>query len=160
MTDIQITPNFKLSQLLHSDTATRNNIVEQFLPSQEVVDNLKHLAINILQPLRDKLQKDFFITCAYRCAAVNKAVGGAMTSQHLIGQAADCVFGDGNLALAKAIINSELPFDQIIIEGGTISKPNWIHVSYSDRNRREILRADFRKGTAIYSHLTKQQILT
>jgi len=160
MNDIQITPNFKLSQLLHSDTATRNNITEQFTPTQDIIDNLKHLAINILQPLRDKLQKDFFITCAYRCPAVNKAVGGAATSQHMIGQAADCILADGNMILAKEIINANLPFDQMIIEGGTMAKPNWIHVSYSDRNRREILHADFSTGTAVYSHLTTEQILS
>jgi hypothetical protein len=156
--DKHITENFTLMQLLHSDTATRNHIEEQFNPSNEIVENLTGLAVNILQPLRNKIGKDFFITCAYRCAKVNASVGGAATSQHLTGEAADCVFNDGNAKLAKAVLDAELPFDQMILEGGTLQKPNWVHISYSPKNRRQILRADFTTGKAVYTTLTKEQI--
>jgi zinc D-Ala-D-Ala carboxypeptidase len=159
MENIQFTKDFDLIKLTHSDTATRNHIVEQFMPVESVRENLKALAINILQPLRDALGDDFFISCAFRCPAVNKSVGGAETSQHLTGQASDNIYPKGNLYLAKTVLTHNLPFDQMILEGGTLVKPNWIHLSYSPRNRREILRADFSSGKAVYSVLTKQQVI-
>lgn len=165
MEDVQITKNFRLSQLLHSDTATRNHIEEQFNPSLEVVDNLTHLAINILQPLRNALLEDFFVTCAYRCQKVNHAVGGVDNSQHLCGilnkakeAAADCVYSKGNTLLAKTVLVHNIPFDQMILEGGSLEKPNWIHLSWG-RGRNEILRADFSSGKVVYSLLTREQVL-
>lgn len=160
MTNLSFTKDFDLIRLTHSDTATRQHIAEQFAPPKSVIDNLKALAVNILQPLKDGLGEDFFITCAYRCPALNKVVGGAATSQHIIGQASDNVYSKGNIILAKKVLKLNLPFDQMIIEGGaSIKQPAWIHLSYSERSRRQILRADFTKGTAIYSTLTKEQIL-
>jgi len=160
MDNIQFTKDFDLVKLTHSDTATRNHIIEQFQPSASIIENLKALAVNILQPLREALGADFFISCAFRCPAVNKAVGGAETSQHMTGQASDNIYPKGNLYLAKTVLTHDLPFDQMILEGGTLVKPNWIHLSYSPRNRREILRADFSSGKAVYTPLTKQQVLS
>ncbi len=157
--DIQITKDFTLRQLTHSDMGVRNHFDEQFNPSQSIIDDLTQLAKNILQPLRDSLGENFFIPCAYRCPRVNKAVGGAATSQHLLGQASDNIYSKGNIILAKKIIELNLPFDQLIIEGGTLSKPNWIHVSHSARHRKEILRADFSTGKAVYTKLTGEQII-
>jgi zinc D-Ala-D-Ala carboxypeptidase len=156
---MKFTKDFDLVRLTHSDTATRNHIEEQFNPPPSVVANLNLLANKILQPLKDGMG-DFFVTCAYRCPAVNKTVGGAASSQHLVGEAADLVLTNGaNITIAKKILELNLPFDQMIIEGGTLAKPNWIHVSYSGRNRRQILRADFTTGTAVYTVLTKEQII-
>lgn len=45
--------------------------------------------VTLLQKLRDKIGKPIIINSGFRCAAHNKAVGGATTSQHTIGKAAD-----------------------------------------------------------------------
>lgn len=161
--DIQFTKNFSLLQMLHSDTATRNHYEEQWQPTQEIINNLRELAVRTLQPLHDYLMHEWFITCAYRCPRTNTAVGGANTSQHLLGQASDNVLTingrNENLLLAQAVLKSGVPFDQLLIEGGTLLLPSWIHLSNSPRNRRQVLYADFSSGKAVYSSLTPAQVL-
>lgn len=45
-------------------------------------------------------------------------------------------------------IRINLPFDQLIWEFGDDNNPDWVHVSYSSRNRKQILRAvKSKKGT-------------
>lgn len=138
--------NFTLDELIQSEYAIRNNIKEQFTPSEEIVSNLKDLCIHILQPVRDYLKKPLTITCGYRCPRVNTGVGGATNSQHMVGQAADVKYMiDGkvyNKVLLKAIVDLNLPFDQIIYEFGDDTNPAWVHVSYDkNRSRKQILRA-------------------
>jgi hypothetical protein len=131
---------FTLSELLESQAARRKNITEQFNPSGEVVLALNNLVDNILDPLRESYGKPIRISSGYRCKRVNAAVGGASTSQHLLGQAADIQAADGlNMPLFEFIKEMDLPFDQLIWEYGTKTNPAWVHVSYGPRNRRQIL---------------------
>jgi hypothetical protein len=59
-----------------------------------------------------------------------------------------------NLRLAEIVMESGLPFKQMILEGGTMKNPRWIHLSYDPSdNRKQILYADFRTGKAKYSTL-------
>ena len=138
--DKQLSKNFKLYEFLHSQAASRYNITEQFEPSQEVINNLTNLCINIIQPLREVLNEPLVISSGYRCTKVNGLVGGQPKSQHLTGQAADLIFpSKGNAFLFNKIIELKLPFDQIIWEFGDANNPAWVHVSFSNRNRRQIL---------------------
>ena len=79
------------------------------------------------------------MTSGYRCGRLNKAVGGAAKSQHMYGQAADIrTVSDkpsDNKKLFDLIRELKLPYDQLIDEYNY----NWVHVSYSSRNRRQIL---------------------
>lgn len=80
---MQLTKNFTLAEMLRSQTATRNNIKEQFNPPKSVIDNLTLLCENVLQPLRDNICKAISVSSGYRNPKVNKAIGGATNSQHL-----------------------------------------------------------------------------
>lgn len=137
---MQLTKNFTLEELVHSDTANAKGIDNT--PTQEIIDNLKELAENVLQPIRDKWGKPLIVNSGYRCKELNKAVGGVSTSQHLIGQAADIEAGtnDDNKELfymiSDMIENKELIVDQLLDE----ARYSWIHVSYNkDKNRNQIL---------------------
>ena len=115
---------FKLSEFINSATANRLGIDN--IPSFEVVDNLNRLA-DYLDGIRAKFGKPILISSGYRCPMLNKAVGGAVNSQHLKGLAADLVCSDMEKLLS--IIRETKGFDQVITEHNKGSKSYWIHVS-------------------------------
>ena len=128
---------FTINELTKSSTAQRLHINNN--PTQEVKDNLNKLIDNVLDPLRELYGKPIIVNSGYRSFKLNKAVGGAKNSQHLVGQASDIRTvqntKESNKELFDLIKNSKLPFDQLINEYDY----NWVHVSYSPRNRRQIL---------------------
>ena len=134
---MNLSKNFTLEELYHSDTANRFNIHNY--PTQDAIRNLGYLTQNFLQPLRDKLGKAIFITSGYRSELLNMKVGGAKTSQHKYGQAVDIhVPGMSPLQLFLYIKESGLDYDQLILE--RTKKAEWVHVSYTKHNRHQALR--------------------
>ena len=128
---------FTISELTKSAIAKRRGIDNT--PSSVIKENLTKLVDNILDPLREAWGAPIIVSSGYRCPKLNNAVGGAKTSQHMYGQAADIrTVSDKpseNKKLFDLIIKLNLPYDQLIDEYGF----NWIHVSYSSRNRKQIL---------------------
>jgi uncharacterized protein YcbK (DUF882 family) len=94
--------------------------------------------------LRDAYGKPITINSGYRCAELNKKVGGVATSQHTKGQAADCGCDDP-LALARLIIELGLPFDQMGLY------PTFVHLSYKrdGKNRGQIFYSAKYKGERV-----------
>lgn len=135
---MQLTEHFTLSEFVRSDTADRNHIDNT--PSQEVVDNLRALCRNVLEPASLAFGSPIYITSGYRCPALNKAVGGKPTSQHLRGEAADLqVRGVENLRKLYKLIKDHGVFDQLLYETNK-SGVRWIHVSYKESgNRRQAI---------------------
>jgi len=135
---------FSLEEFTVSQTATRRGIDNT--PDNRVVDELRRLVHHILDPLRDITKSPITVSSGYRSPELNKAIGGSSTSQHCFGQAADIncpVIGPERLF--NLIKGSKLPFDQLINEYGS-----WVHVSYSERNRREVLVAKRVGGKTVY----------
>lgn len=80
----------------------------------------------------------FTITSARRTPEQNKACNGAPNSQHLIGEAIDIKpYGTTSfnklIEMTRGYSDHATPFDQLIIY------PNFIHVSFGPRNRRQVL---------------------
>lgn len=128
--------HFTMAELTNSDTARALHINNT--PAGVVVDNLNALVEIVLDPLREAYGKPIYVNSGYRSPKLNKAVGGAKTSQHMTGEAADITTGtkEGNRWLF-AFIRDNLPFDQLIDEYSY----SWLHVSYKreGRNRGEII---------------------
>ena len=126
--------NFKISELIHSDTAVAYKINN--MPDINSLDCMLDLICDCLQPIRDKLKKPMIITSGYRCPALNRAVGGVTSSQHTKGQAVD--FHINGMTIKETIdfiIKSGVPFDQLIDER------TWVHISYrKNNNRRQVLK--------------------
>ena len=78
---------FTIKELCKSSTADRLGIDNS--PNSEVISNLKKLVEFILDPLREKYGKPIYVNGGYRCPALNKAVNGSKTSQHMQGLAVD-----------------------------------------------------------------------
>ena len=138
---MQLTENFTLEEMYHSNTAESKGIDN--MPNEEVTENLKALCENVLQPVRDKIGKPITVNSGYRCEELNKAVGGVKSSQHCKGQSADLTLGSRaeNEKLFDTIVqmqkDKELVFDQLLDE----SDYAWVHVSYkaSGKNRNQVL---------------------
>lgn len=82
----------------------------------------------------------FAVTSARRTPEQNKACNGAPNSQHLSGEAIDIKpYGstsfDKLLEMIHTYSDHYSPFDQLII----YSCPNFIHISFGPRNRRQII---------------------
>lgn len=135
--DIRLSTHFMLSEFIVSQTAARQGIDNT--PGQMVVDNLRQLCVNILEPIRDRFACPIVISSGFRCPELNAAVGGVPGSQHVIGQAADILvpgYGDP-LRVCQAIKESSLLYDQLIFEYAS-----WTHVSWSHTPRRMDLTID------------------
>lgn len=128
---------FKLSELTRSDTAKRSKINN--IPTKQEEANIIALIDNILDPLREAYGKPIIVTSGFRCERLNKLVNGSKNSQHRLGQAADIRTVEDtveeNKKLFELIQKLNLPFDQLINEYNY----SWVHVSYSPRNRKQIL---------------------
>lgn len=135
---IMLTEHFTLSEFVRSDTAANKHIDNT--PTPEVVDNLRALCRNVLEPARVAFGSPIYITSGYRCQALNKAVGGKPTSQHLRGEAADLqVRGVENLSKLYNAIKDHGVFDQLLYESNKAGA-RWIHVSYkASGNRRQAI---------------------
>lgn len=139
---------FTITELTKSATAQRRGIKNT--PSKEVTNSLTALIEKILDPLREVYGKPIIVDSGYRCPQLNAAVGGAASSQHVKGEAADIrTLTDTpteNKKLFDLIIKLKLPFDQLIDEHGF----NWVHVSFGPRHRRQILKAIKKNGKTCY----------
>ena len=134
---MNLTENFTLNELVYSATAEKNKIDNR--PSVQVIANLKSLCENVLQPLRNALGCPIIISSGFRCAVLNKKVGGQSNSQHLMGQAADLVVPQKNLKDVFNYIKSHLNYDQLLYEYSKTDK--WIHVSFRNdgHNRKQAI---------------------
>lgn len=135
---MQLTEHFTLSEFVRSETAAHKHIDNT--PSPEVVENLRALCRHVLEPARVAFGAPVYITSGYRCPALNKAVGGKLTSQHQYGEAADLqVQGVRNLKRLYKVIKDHGIFDQLLYETNKAGA-KWIHVSYTSYgNRRQAI---------------------
>ena len=137
-----MTKNFTLAELTKTNTGLPNALPDH------LKENLQALADNVLQPARDALGA-IQVTSGYRSPEVNKAIGGSSSSQHCFAQAADLKFKGGNDVLFNWI-KDNTDFDQLIWEFGTDDAPSWVHVYYSPRHRKQVLKAKKINGRTKY----------
>ena len=140
-----LTKNFTLEELTHTDHREFSNE-----PNESERANLVRLAV-FLEQVKELLGgKPIMVNSAFRSKAVNDAVGSKDSSQHRVGCAADLrVPGMTPDEVVKAVIASDLPFDQVIREFD-----RWTHISVvshpADIPRRQALIID-RTGTRSYA---------
>lgn len=135
--DLRLSDHFSLWEFTKSQTAKRKGI-DNHAPEQIVV-NLTEVALNILEPVREHYGVAFSPSSAYRCAALNEAIGSNPTSQHILGEAVDfelpCIT---NRDLARWM-RENLCFDQLILECHSPDDANsgWVHCSYRHQGNRQ-----------------------
>ena len=141
----KLTEHFTLEELTHTDHREFDNT-----PNDAEKANLERLAL-FLEQVKEVLGgKPIMVNSAYRCKAVNDAVGSKDTSQHRIGCAADIrVPSMTPDQVVKAVIASGIGYDQLIREFD-----RWTHISVpnnaGDHPRRQSLIID-KTGTRLYA---------
>lgn len=133
-----MTNYFKMNEFLHSETADKLGIENKF--EDDISDlRIKELVHNVLQPLREALGP-VTINSGYRSPELNKVVGGAKNSHHMLGSCADITLGSVALnKLAFQWIRNNCEFRQLIWEKGG----KWIHIEYlKGDNKKQILNID------------------
>ena len=134
---MNLTEHFTLAELTTTSHRQFDNT-----PNDAEMANLVLLA-EFLEKVKALLDgKPIMINSAFRSKQVNDSVGSKDTSQHRTGSAADIrVPGMTPDAVVRALVASDLPFDQVIREFDA-----WTHVSIADKPRKQALVID-RAGT-------------
>ena len=142
---MKLTANISLDELIKSQVAERKGINNN--PSPMQIENLKALAVNILQPIRSQFDKPLIISSGFRCAQLCIEIGSSINSEHCADNksaAADFeIPGIDNKELAEWI-KSNLEYNQLILEFYREGEPSsgWVHCSYStDLNKKQSLIA-------------------
>lgn len=125
---MNLTPHFTLAELTASRKAALCGIDNT--PAPELVPRLVLLA-ELLERVRATLDVPVTVTSGYRCPPLNIAVGGATSSDHTQGHAADIVapgFGTPyEIARLLAPLVATLGIGQLILEG--VRGKQWVHIS-------------------------------
>lgn len=139
----QLSPHFSLEEFIRSDAAQAMG--NPNTPTAAHRANLDKLALE-MEKVRALFGVPIAITSGYRNPQVNAAVGGVPNSDHAQGLAADFhVDGIDDLHAAEKIRDSELAFDQLILERGRC-----VHISFAPAMRRQVLRQPGGPGSQVF----------
>ncbi len=134
---MQLSSHFSLDEFTHSQVALRTGYTND--PPIELLPTLKRTAQG-LEAVRTLLgDKPIHISSGYRSPMVNNLVGSKPSSQHLAGKAVDftCPAFGSPAAIVRRIVSSGIEYDQCILEFNA-----WVHISFSDKPRRQALIID------------------
>jgi len=161
----QLTPHFTLEGLCESSTATRLGIDNT--PPDNLIGNAYRLAEG-LEQVQSVLGSPIHHSSGYRCEALERVLSSKdfahwcelhaksdadwpeyfERKQHPEFEAEDftCPQFGTPLEVVKLIAGSTIQFDQCIQEG------TWVHISFTETPRREVLTAHFAGGKVTYTN--------
>ena len=133
----RISKHISYKEAVGSNYAKQKGISNK--PNEEQVENMKLLAEEVFEPLREWVDAPIKVNSMFRSLELNTALKGSKTSSHMKGEAMDITSmgGKSNLEMFHWI-KDNLCFDQLIWEFG--KEPKWLHVSFNkDNNRKQVL---------------------
>ena len=133
----RISKHISYKEAVGSNYAKQKGIKNK--PNEEQVENMKLLAEEVFEPLREWVDAPIKVNSMFRSLELNTALKGSKTSSHMKGEAMDITSmgGKSNLEMFH-YIKDNLEFDQLIWEFG--KEPKWLHVSFNkDNNRKQVL---------------------
>lgn len=148
----ELTAHFTLTEATKSSTAERQGISNQ--PNSEQLEAIKQTAERMEQVRESLGGVAIIITSWFRSLAVNAAVGGSKTSDHMTGKSVDFVapgFGTP-YEICQRIIESGIEFDQLIFETNAHGS-QWVHIGFGSRMRQQVLT--YRPSTGYMNGLVK-----
>lgn len=137
---MNLSPHFTLHELTRTNTGLYNG------PTIDKIRALTVLCSSLLEPVRNRFGP-VSIHSGFRSEAVNAKIGGAKSSQHMRGEAADfhCPGATLEHVMKWIVVESGLAYGQVILEGHVAGEPTWIHLS---------LGAPYRLGSKCQQALT------
>lgn len=131
-----LSKHFRLSELTRTSSKLNNTPT-----SWAVIDRLRDLCVNVLEPVRSHYGRAVMIHSGYRSPAVNSAIGGSTSSQHMKGEAADFHVAGHTVYDVALWISENLEYDQLILENFVPGSgaSGWVHCSYAKDNRDQEL---------------------
>lgn len=140
---MKISNYFTLDEFTKSEKASKLGIIEQYNPPISVVENLKKLAVNVADPIREKFGS-WSPTNGYRCAKLNELVGGAKSSRHLTGNAFDETFIKDGKNISYEVFfwllenKATVKWTKIIWEKGDVNNPDWLHIEHVEGEKQRV----------------------
>lgn len=144
----QISAHFTLAEATKSATADARGISNQ--PNEQELAVIRDTAQRMEQVRSLLGGKPILINSWFRNPAVNAAVGGSSTSDHMSGRSVDfrCPEYGTPLDICRKIAASGMDFDQLIFETNA-SGGQWVHIGFGQRMRRQVLT---KKPNKPYQH--------
>jgi hypothetical protein len=136
----RLSPHFTLAELTVSNSGARAGL--RNIPVGDALTNLERLARTLEQVRALLYGAPILVSSGYRSPAINGLIGGSLSSAHMRGLAADFIapkYGRPK-AIAEAIRDSSIQFDQLIFEG------TWVHLGLAEKAaapRRQVMTAVF-----------------
>jgi len=133
--DQKLSDNFTFGEMTRTGQTALQD--KNRLEAEAVLPALEALCKTLLQPVRNRFGAIKVHSC-FRGPAVNSAVGGSKSSQHMVGQAVDFSVPGKTLeeVFAWIVKESGLKYGQVILEGREPGKPTWIHLSLGEPFRK------------------------
>lgn len=148
---MKLSKNLSLEEVTKSATAVRHNLSNH--PIAEHLENLKILARELFQPIRDHFKKPIYISSGYRSKYLNKILKGAKNSSHMQGKAIDIDQDGRNKPTNREVfdyIENNCNFTLLINEfPDDHGNPSWVHVSYDENDLRKEILVSYKDGRKI-----------
>lgn len=140
---MQLTPHFTLEEL--AGTSKREFKQKNLDEAQKQIGKMYQLA-GFAERVREIIGQPLIINSGYRCVALNNALKGSLTSQHLLAEAIDIrTNAKTPNEIFQILVASDLKYDQIILE--KVGNAQWVHVSIG--SKKEKLKYDGKKYTRL-----------
>ena len=140
---MQLTPHFTLEEL--AGTSKREFKQKNLDEAQKQMGKMYQLA-GFAERVREIIGHPLIINSGYRCVALNNALKGSLTSQHLLAEAIDIrTNAKTPNEIFQILVASDLKYDQIILE--KVGNAQWVHVSIG--SKKEKLKYDGKKYTRL-----------
>lgn len=141
--DFKLTQNFTFFELANTSVSKfkEKNLTE----AKKIMGRMYQLA-GFAERVREIIGHPLIINSGYRCVALNNALKGSLTSQHLLAEAIDIrTNAKTPNEIFKILVASDLKYDQIILE--KVGNAQWVHVSIG--SKKEKLKYDGKKYTRL-----------